>query len=89
MTDGTSGSEADTDAEVEILETAAKRVHSGKARATEQDSDDDEEGNEPVCRAHAADGLGRGEPVLAELDPKGPAQAAGLKTGDRLLALAG
>lgn len=28
-------------------------------------------------------------PVLAELDPKGPAQAAGLKTGDRLLALEG
>jgi regulator of sigma E protease len=27
--------------------------------------------------------------VLAELDPKGPAQAAGLKTGDRLLALDG
>ncbi|MCP1454460.1 MULTISPECIES: RIP metalloprotease RseP [Pseudomonas] len=26
-------------------------------------------------------------PILAELDPKGPAQAAGLKTGDRLLAL--
>ena len=26
-------------------------------------------------------------PVLAELDPKGPAQAAGLKTGDRLIAL--
>ena len=26
-------------------------------------------------------------PVLAELDPKGPAQAAGLKTGDRLLAV--
>ena len=26
-------------------------------------------------------------PVLAELDPKGPAQTAGLKTGDRLLAL--
>ncbi|MDY7559349.1 sigma E protease regulator RseP [Pseudomonas sp. 10B1] len=26
-------------------------------------------------------------PVLAELDPKGPAQAAGLKTGDRLLAI--
>ncbi|PMZ42752.1 zinc metallopeptidase RseP, partial [Pseudomonas sp. GW247-3R2A] len=25
-------------------------------------------------------------PVLAELDSKGPAQAAGLKTGDRLLA---
>ena len=28
-------------------------------------------------------------PVLAELDPKGPAQASGLKTGDRLLALDG
>jgi regulator of sigma E protease len=28
-------------------------------------------------------------PVLAELDPKGPASAAGLKTGDRLLALDG
>ncbi|PBJ02229.1 Regulator of sigma-E protease RseP [Pseudomonas ogarae] len=28
-------------------------------------------------------------PILAELDPKGPAHAAGLKTGDRLLALDG
>ncbi len=28
-------------------------------------------------------------PVLAEIDPKGPAQAAGLKAGDRLLALDG
>lgn len=28
-------------------------------------------------------------PVLAELDPKGPAQAGGLKTGDRLLTLDG
>lgn len=28
-------------------------------------------------------------PVLAELDPKGPAQAAGLRTGDRLVALDG
>ncbi|VVP21296.1 sigma E protease regulator RseP [Pseudomonas sp. B21128] len=28
-------------------------------------------------------------PVLAELDPKGPAQAAGLKTGDRLVSLDG
>ncbi|WP_457969574.1 RIP metalloprotease RseP [Pseudomonas sp. R4-84] len=28
-------------------------------------------------------------PVLAELDPKGPAHAAGLKTGDRLLAFDG
>ncbi len=29
------------------------------------------------------------EPVLAEVDPKGPAHAAGLQTGDRLLALDG
>lgn len=29
------------------------------------------------------------EPVLAEIDPKGPAAAAGLKTGDKLLALDG
>jgi regulator of sigma E protease len=29
------------------------------------------------------------EPVLAELDPKGPAQAASLRSGDRLLALDG
>jgi len=29
------------------------------------------------------------EPVLAELDPQGPAQAAGLQAGDRLLALDG
>lgn len=29
------------------------------------------------------------QPVLAELDPKGPAKAAGLKAGDRLLALDG
>lgn len=28
-------------------------------------------------------------PILAELDPKGPAQAAGLKTGDKLIALDG
>lgn len=29
------------------------------------------------------------EPILAELDPNGPAQSAGLRTGDRLLALDG
>ncbi|EAQ87668.1 hypothetical protein CHGG_04287 [Chaetomium globosum CBS 148.51] len=62
MTDGTSGSEADTDAEVEILETAAKRVHSGKARATEQDSDDDEEG--------ANDNVERRAVKLVELGPR-------------------
>ncbi|AEO66458.1 e97dd5eb-5210-439a-b174-27633145f43d [Thermothielavioides terrestris] len=44
MTDATSGSEPDTDAEVEVLETAAKKVHSGKARAAEQEGDDEEAG---------------------------------------------
>ena len=29
------------------------------------------------------------DPILAEIDPKGPAQAAGLKSGDKLLALDG
>ncbi len=28
-------------------------------------------------------------PVLAEIDPKGPAQSAGLKTGDRLISMDG
>ncbi|KAK4134441.1 Brix-domain-containing protein [Trichocladium antarcticum] len=51
MTDGTSGSEAETDAEVEVLESATKRVHSGKPRAAaEQDSDDDEGANDNVER---------------------------------------
>jgi len=40
MTDGTSGSEPDTDAEVEVLETTTKKVHSGKPR--EQQNDEDE-----------------------------------------------
>lgn len=47
MTDGTSGSEMDTDAEVEVLEDAPRRVLSAKARAaksesTDQDVDNDE-----------------------------------------------
>ncbi|GAB1319384.1 rRNA-binding ribosome biosynthesis protein [Madurella fahalii] len=52
MTDGTSGSEVETDAEVEILETTAKRVQSGKSRAAaEQDSDaEDGGGNDHVER---------------------------------------
>jgi ribosome biogenesis protein SSF1/2 len=62
MTDATSGSEPDTDAEVEILETAAKRVHSGKNRAAEQDSDDEEEG--------ANDNVERRAVKLVELGPR-------------------
>jgi ribosome biogenesis protein SSF1/2 len=62
MTDGTSGSEADTDAEVEILETTAKRVHSGKTRAAEQDSDDEDAG--------ANDNVERRAVKLVELGPR-------------------
>ncbi|KAK1755444.1 ribosome biogenesis protein SSF1 [Echria macrotheca] len=46
MTDGTSGSEVETDAEVEILETAPRRVLTSKARAAAaaaKAEDDDEE----------------------------------------------
>jgi ribosome biogenesis protein SSF1/2 len=39
MTDGTSGSEADTDAEVEVLDTAPRKVSSAKARASAADED--------------------------------------------------
>jgi ribosome biogenesis protein SSF1/2 len=62
MTDGTSGSEPDTDAEVEILESATKRVHSGKARAAEHDSDDEEGG--------ANDNVERRAVKLVELGPR-------------------
>jgi len=46
MTDASSGSECDTDAEVEILDAAPKKVLSAKARAAaaQQGSDDEEEG---------------------------------------------
>lgn len=49
MTDGTSGSEIDTDAEVEILDTAPRKVPIGKAAtrgaaAEEEEEEDDEEG---------------------------------------------
>lgn len=40
VTDGTSGSEADTDAEVEVLEDAPRRVLSSKARAAKLESGD-------------------------------------------------
>lgn len=43
MTDGTSGSEVDTDAEVEIAESSHKRVLSAKARAAAAAADDGEE----------------------------------------------
>ncbi|KAK4125739.1 Brix-domain-containing protein [Parathielavia appendiculata] len=62
MTDGTSGSEPDTDAEVEVLETATKKVHSGKSRAAEHDSDEEEAG--------AHDNVERRAVKLVELGPR-------------------
>ncbi|KAL2267201.1 hypothetical protein VTJ83DRAFT_4478 [Remersonia thermophila] len=66
MTDGTSGSEPDTDAEVEVLETATRKVHSGKpkAAAPDQDDDDDEGG------AGAHDNVERRAVKLVELGPR-------------------
>ena len=50
QTDGTSGSEYETDAEVEILETSAKKVQSAKARAAAKEDSDDEGANDNVER---------------------------------------
>ncbi|KAK4228589.1 ribosome biogenesis protein SSF1 [Podospora fimiseda] len=49
QTDGTSGSEYETDAEVEILETSAKKV-GAKARAAAKQESDDEGANDNVER---------------------------------------
>jgi ribosome biogenesis protein SSF1/2 len=63
QTDGTSGSEPETDAEVEVLETTTKKVHSGKPRATgKQDSDDEDAG--------ANDNVERRAVKLVELGPR-------------------
>jgi len=43
VTDGTSGSEADTDAEIEVVEQTAKRLASNKSKAAAQDAEEDEE----------------------------------------------
>ncbi|KAL2022853.1 hypothetical protein VTK56DRAFT_4384 [Thermocarpiscus australiensis] len=63
MTDGTSGSEADTDAEVEVLETTTKKVHSGKTRAAAEQNSDDED-------AGANDHVERRAVKLVELGPR-------------------
>ncbi|KAK0627557.1 Brix domain-containing protein [Immersiella caudata] len=65
MTDGTSGSEADTDAEVEILETAPRKVIATKARAAAaagQGEEDEEEGRD--------DNVERRAVKLVELGPR-------------------
>jgi len=50
MTDGTSGSEADTDAEVEILETAPRKVVSTKGKASAQGDGEESAQNDHVER---------------------------------------
>jgi ribosome biogenesis protein SSF1/2 len=51
MTDGgTSGSEMDTDAEVEVLEDAPRKVHSSKARTAPENGDNDTVDDERVER---------------------------------------
>ncbi|KAL2153574.1 hypothetical protein VTH82DRAFT_4729 [Thermothelomyces myriococcoides] len=62
VTDGTSGSEPDTDAEVEVMEPTTKRVHSGKARGADQNSDDEGSG--------ANDNVERRAVKLIELGPR-------------------
>jgi len=65
MTDGTSGSEADTDAEVEILESAPRKVMSTKARAASaaaQGEGDEEDGRD--------DNVERRAVKLVELGPR-------------------
>ncbi|KAI1467698.1 Brix-domain-containing protein [Daldinia caldariorum] len=62
MTDGTSGSEMDTDAEVEVLEDAPRRVLSSKARAAKLESGDNPtESDERVERRRV---------TLVELGPR-------------------
>jgi ribosome biogenesis protein SSF1/2 len=61
QTDGTSGSEPESDAEVEVLETATRKVHSGKPKASEQNSDDE---------GGAHDNVERRAVKLVELGPR-------------------
>ncbi|KAI0850651.1 Brix-domain-containing protein [Daldinia vernicosa] len=62
VTDGTSGSEVDTDAEVEVLEDAPRRVLSSKARAAKLESGDNPiESDEKVERRRV---------TLVELGPR-------------------
>jgi ribosome biogenesis protein SSF1/2 len=66
MTDATSGSEVDTDAEVEILETRTRKVLSKKAR--QQLRDRATEGN--ATERHARNGIEKRAVKLVELGPR-------------------
>jgi len=68
-TDGTSGSEAETDAEVEVLETAPRKVLTAKARATAAAAAAAEEG-ESQKPAERDDNVERRAVKLVELGPR-------------------
>jgi ribosome biogenesis protein SSF1/2 len=67
MTDGTSGSEAETDAEIEVVETVAKKVVSSKARAAAAASED-ASGDKETQKAD--DNVERRAVKLVELGPR-------------------
>lgn len=62
MTDATSGSELDTDAEVEVLDTAPRKVLSAKARQAAAQNGDDEAGEDENVERRAV--------KLVELGPR-------------------
>lgn len=83
MSDATSGSEVDTDAEVEVLESTARRVQSSGAAAKakpqsaagggdDEEMDDDNEGEESGGAASAAGGYDKVERRRVKLVELGP-----------------
>lgn len=70
-TDGTSGSEVETDAEVEVLETAPRKVLTAKARAAAAAAAaEEEEGGESQKRAERNENVERRAVKLVELGPR-------------------
>lgn len=68
VTDGTSGSEAETDAEVEILESAPRKVLSAKARAAARGADEADGDHAEVAAEN--DNVERRAVKLVELGPR-------------------
>lgn len=68
MTEGTSGSEVETDAEVEVLETAPRKVLTAKARATAAAAASEEK--DPQNPVERADNVERRAVKLVELGPR-------------------
>lgn len=65
-TDGTSGSEVDTDAEVEVIESSGRKKVAPRARAQQQDEDDSDEDKD----THGHDKVERRAVKLVELGPR-------------------